>query len=90
MPTDKIAALRNTSLFGELDEKTLRALAERAVERAYARDEVLFLAGEEARGLFCIAEGAVRAFNTTASSDSKADDSPSPTRRPSRHSRAKT
>jgi CRP-like cAMP-binding protein len=62
MPTDKIAALRNTSLFGELDEKTLRALAERAVERRYARDEVLFIAGEEARGLFCVVEGAVRAF----------------------------
>src|ERR1051326_337958 len=66
MPTDKIAGLRNTSLFGELDEKTLRALAERAVERRYARDEVLFIAGEEARGLFCIVEGAVRAFRVGA------------------------
>ena len=62
MRTDKIAALKSTSLFGELDDKTLRALAERAIERAYERDEVLFLAGEEARGLFCIVRGAVRAF----------------------------
>lgn len=62
MQTDKVSALRNTALFGELDERTLGALAERAVERAYARDEVLFLAGEEARGLFVIVEGAVRAF----------------------------
>ncbi|HEX5708598.1 MAG TPA: Crp/Fnr family transcriptional regulator [Pyrinomonadaceae bacterium] len=62
MPTDKIAALKQTALFGELDEKTLRALAGRAVERAYAREELLFLAGEEARGLYVIAEGAVRAF----------------------------
>ena len=62
MQTDKIAALKNTTLFGELDEKTLGALAERAVERRYARDELLFLAGEEARGLYVIVEGSVRAF----------------------------
>src|SRR5215212_2405967 len=62
MQTDKVSALRSTALFGELDERTLGALAERAVERRYARDEVLFLAGEEARGLFVIIEGAVRAF----------------------------
>ncbi|HYH87559.1 MAG TPA: Crp/Fnr family transcriptional regulator, partial [Pyrinomonadaceae bacterium] len=62
MQTDKIAALKNTSLFGELDEKTLDALAGRAVERRYARDKILFLAGEEARGLYVIVSGAVRAF----------------------------
>jgi CRP/FNR family transcriptional regulator len=62
MQTDKVAALRSTALFGELDERTLGALAERAVERRYARDEVLFLAGEEARGLYVVVEGAVRAF----------------------------
>lgn len=62
MQIDKVAALRNTSLFGELDEKTLGALAGRAIERRYGRDEVLFLAGEEARGLYVIVEGAVRAF----------------------------
>src|SRR5829696_830173 len=62
MATDKIAALRRTALFGELDEATLGALAARAVERRYGRDEVLFLAGEEARGLYVIVEGAVRAY----------------------------
>ena len=62
MATDKIAALRRTALFGELDDATLGALAARAVERRYARDEVLFLAGEEARGLYCVVEGAVRAY----------------------------
>jgi len=62
MTTDKIAALGRTALFGELDAATLRALAERAVERRYERDEVLFIAGEEARGLYVIVEGAVRAF----------------------------
>ena len=62
MQTDKIAALKSTPLFGELDEKTLGALAERAVERRYARDEILFVAGEEAHGLYVIVSGAVRAF----------------------------
>ncbi|MBV8858779.1 MAG: hypothetical protein JOZ02_17750 [Acidobacteria bacterium] len=45
MTTDKIAALRRTALFGELDDSTLGALAARAVERRYARDEIIFLAG---------------------------------------------
>src|SRR3954452_23931451 len=62
MATDKIAALRRTALFGELDEATLAKLAARAVERRYERDEILFIAGEEARGLYVIVEGAVRAF----------------------------
>ena len=62
MTTEKIEALRRTALFGELDGATLGALAARAVERRYARDEVLFLAGEEARGLYVVVEGAVRAY----------------------------
>lgn len=66
METNKTAALRGTALFGELDEKSLNALAARAVERRYGRDEVLFLAGEEARGLYVIASGSVRAFRESA------------------------
>jgi CRP-like cAMP-binding protein len=62
MLTDKIAALGRTALFGELEEKELRALAERAMERMLARDEVLFVAGDEALGLYVIVEGSVRAF----------------------------
>ncbi len=62
MTLDKIAALRRTRLFEELDEKTLSVLAERAFERRFQKDEVLFVAGEEARGLYVIAEGSVRAF----------------------------
>jgi CRP/FNR family transcriptional regulator len=59
MTTDKISALKRTQLFGELEEPELRALAERAVERRLARDEILFVAGNEARGLFVIASGAL-------------------------------
>lgn len=62
MSTDKIAALRRTALFNELDENTLRALSARAIERQFQKDEVLFIAGEEAYGLYVIVEGAVRAF----------------------------
>jgi len=62
---DKIAALRCTKLFAELDENTLRVLSDRALEQHFARDEVLFVAGEEARGLYVIVEGAVRAFRVS-------------------------
>lgn len=62
MTTDKITALRQTQLFGELEELDLRALAERAVERRLTRDEILFVTGDEARGLFVIVRGALRAF----------------------------
>jgi CRP/FNR family transcriptional regulator len=66
MSTDKIAALQRTALFNELDENTLRALAARAIERRFQKDELLFVAGEEARGLYVIVEGAVRAFRESA------------------------
>src|SRR5215208_37558 len=62
MGIDKIAALRRTALFGELKETELRALAERAMEHKLSRGEVLFMSGDEARGLYVIVEGAVRAF----------------------------
>ena len=62
MPTDKIDALRRTQMFGELEEPELTALAERAIERNLARGEVLFVAGDEARGLYVVVDGALRAF----------------------------
>jgi CRP/FNR family transcriptional regulator len=62
MPVDRVAALARTALFGELKEMELGALAERAVEQTLKRGEILFVAGEEARGLYVIVEGAVRAY----------------------------
>jgi CRP-like cAMP-binding protein len=59
---DKVAALKRTALFGELSEDDLRALANRAEPRHLARGEVLFVEGDEARGLYVVVEGAVRAF----------------------------
>jgi len=66
MATDKIAALRGTALFGSLEDEDLRALAALALERRLAREEVLFIAGEEARGLYVVVSGAVRAFRAGA------------------------
>lgn len=62
MVLNKVAALKRTQLFAELDEHTLSLLADRALERSLKKDEVLFVAGDEARGMFVIVEGAVRAF----------------------------
>ncbi len=62
---DKIAALKRSKLFESLEDSTLRVLAQRAVERNFRKDEVLFVAGEEARGLYVIVEGAVRAYRVS-------------------------
>lgn len=65
MTLDKVAALKRTSLFKELDDNALRLLAERAHEHKFRKNQLLFVAGEEARGLYVIIEGAVRAFRVS-------------------------
>ena len=62
MIVDKIDALKRTPLFKELDDATLSLLAKHAVPRHYRKDELLFVAGQEAHGLFVIVNGSVRAF----------------------------
>ncbi len=59
---DKVALLKRTTLFAGLNEHELKALAARAVERKLARGETLFIAGEEATGLYVIESGSVRAY----------------------------
>lgn len=66
MTSERIAALRRTALFGSLGEEELRALAARSIERKLAREETLFVAGEDARGLYVIVTGSVRAFRSGA------------------------
>ena len=66
MSLDKMEALRRTALFGDLEAVELRALAERAIEHRLTRNEMLFLAGDSARGLYVIVEGSVRAFRVGA------------------------
>lgn len=59
---DKIAALRRAELFSDLDDATLRSIAEHAVARHFRKDELLFIAGDKAQGLYVIVNGSVRAF----------------------------
>jgi CRP/FNR family transcriptional regulator len=62
---DKAAIFRQTELFRGLDDAVLGSLAERAVVKRLKRNEILFLAGEPAKGLYVIASGTVRAFRTS-------------------------
>jgi len=62
MSLDKIAALKRTTLFQELEDDALRSVAERATTRSFRKDEVLFIAGEKALGMYVIVSGSVRAF----------------------------
>jgi WD40 repeat protein len=55
-----VALLRRTRLFAELREDTLRALADRSVERSYPRHGRLFYQGDPGSGLYVLASGLVR------------------------------
>ena len=65
MPSDKIAVFKQTELFRDLDDDAIDALASRAVLKKLAKDEILFLAGEPATGMYLIVSGSVRAFRTS-------------------------
>ncbi len=62
--TAKIAAFKQTELFESLDDEVLESLAAHAVIKKLQRNEILFLIGDDAAGLFVVAEGSVRAFRT--------------------------
>src|ERR1051325_6729833 len=59
---DKISALKKTELFGSLSKVELKSLSEVCVERKLSKDQVLFSAGGESKGLFVIARGSLRAI----------------------------
>lgn len=69
--TEKIkereAVLESVPLFSELAPAELRALAQCAVARRYARGELVFSEGDACEGLYVIESGAVRIFKTSAS-----------------------
>jgi CRP/FNR family transcriptional regulator len=65
MAADKIAAFKQTELFRDLGDELLEKLAEQSITKKIDRNEVLFLAGEQAKGLYIIASGSVRAFRTS-------------------------
>ena len=64
--SDRSNLLRQTALFRDLDESILYSLTRGSVEKRLARNEILFLAGDEATGLYVVIEGSVRAFRTGA------------------------
>ena len=63
---DKIAALQRTKLFGALHQKELEWMAAQATFVYLHAGEMLFLADEEAAGLFVIVDGKIRAFQQNA------------------------
>ena len=64
MNEEIIKVFKQTELFAGLSKKTLGWLASQATEHNLQRDGVLFVAGDESRGLFVIASGSVRGFRT--------------------------
>jgi CRP/FNR family cyclic AMP-dependent transcriptional regulator len=61
----KIESLSRIPLFGGMTEAEVRALAERAVERRFAPDDMLFWEGEPCAGIFLIVEGSVKILKTS-------------------------
>ena len=62
----KTHSLSQIPLLAGLSEGELQALAQRAVERRFAPDEMLFWEGEPCAGIFLIVEGSVKIFKTSA------------------------
>jgi CRP/FNR family transcriptional regulator len=62
----EMALLRQVPYFARLSEHVLNALRAAAVERHYARGQVIFLEGESCAGLFIVATGEVKIFKLSA------------------------
>jgi CRP/FNR family transcriptional regulator, cyclic AMP receptor protein len=66
MRTDAaVMLLRRTRLFAELREETLRALADRSIERTFPRHGRLFYQGDPGSALFVLASGLVKVVVTS-------------------------
>lgn len=61
----RASSLSRIALFAGLTEGELQALAQRAVERRYAPEEILFWEGEPCAGIFMIVQGSVKIFKTS-------------------------
>jgi CRP/FNR family cyclic AMP-dependent transcriptional regulator len=67
MPSASAATLiRQIPLFAELDEAAILRLAERCVSRTVGAGHVLFITGDECRGLYIIETGRVRIYRTNS------------------------
>ncbi len=66
MKTSKVTTLQHTELFGCLTAEELADIAQRATELHFKKGEMLFLSGEQARGLFVVVNGRIRVFQQNA------------------------
>ena len=64
-----IELLRQTQLFGDLDEAALAHLADRATKRTYSKGQLVFYQGDPAGSLFVMVEGLVKIFVTSEEGD---------------------
>ena len=64
MNAETIEIFRKAELFRGLDDNVLRTLVNDSVEKRLARNEILFLADDNAAGLYLVADGSIRAFRT--------------------------
>jgi CRP/FNR family cyclic AMP-dependent transcriptional regulator len=63
--TPKTSVLSQIPLFASLSEGEVQALAQRAVERRFAPEEMLFWEGEACSGIFLLIQGTVKIFKTS-------------------------
>jgi CRP/FNR family transcriptional regulator len=65
MGFDKISIFKQTELLRDLDDNIVRSLASHSIEKRLGRDEILFVGGEPAKGIYVIESGAVRAYRSS-------------------------
>ncbi len=61
---DPVGVLSRTSLFADLSDGELHALAHRTITHNIPSGQVIFSEGEPCQGLFVVAQGAVKIFKT--------------------------
>lgn len=64
MPSKNVF-LSQIALFATLSDAEIQVLAQRAVERRFVPDEMLFWEGEPCAGIFLIVQGSVKIFRTS-------------------------
>ncbi len=61
---DNIVALKKTEMFGSLKPKELQAVSKVCTERRLGKGEILFTAGDAAKGLYVVVKGSLRAYRS--------------------------
>ncbi len=69
MARDAGALLKETELFGALDEAAVQQVAERARTRTYSKGQLVFYQGDLAASLFVMVDGLVKVFVTSENGD---------------------